>query len=427
MKTILKNKNFLLLWQGQAISQTGTHIFNVVRVYWIVENVDKAWLVGLLLTLCSLTVTIISPVGGYFADHYSRKRIIILSDIISGFLMFFLAALMLAPDIYVSWQLISLFLASILISASTSFFNPAVMASIPNMIDKGDISKANSWLFSAGNVAQIIGQGIGGWLVAIFSTPVLLIANGASFIFSAISEIFIDFNRDRSNATTECEHSKEISPTVSRWNHFKVQLLAGFNSLKSDKTAWATVLYSALSSFLFLPIFVLTPFVARDVFAGGSVEYGYFIASLSIGMLSGNVFVMLFKGSKPFLSMLTSSIIIRFLGFWFVGLGFSLFVAIFGFFLIGAAVSTEGVLITTHLQKRFDQNFLGRIMGFSQMLSASLAPVAFLGAGLLAEWAPASVSGWYIASPLLSLVSLLLFYTNSSSTNQKPTGILNGK
>jgi DHA3 family macrolide efflux protein-like MFS transporter len=104
--------NFYMLWQGNLISQLGTHAFNIARVYWLVETANEGYYVGLLLMLCSLTIAFFSPIGGYCADKYNKKSIIIVSDLFSGILMLLLALIMFL-DIAIDIKTNALFIFSI--------------------------------------------------------------------------------------------------------------------------------------------------------------------------------------------------------------------------------------------------------------------------------------------------------------------------
>src|SRR5215216_5511012 len=77
----LWNRNFILLWAGQTISQLGNPAFNIGAMFWLMEKTGSASLMGLVMTAASVPAILLSPFGGTFADRHSRVRIMVWSDL----------------------------------------------------------------------------------------------------------------------------------------------------------------------------------------------------------------------------------------------------------------------------------------------------------------------------------------------------------
>ncbi|HEY2740083.1 MAG TPA: MFS transporter, partial [Thermoanaerobaculia bacterium] len=80
----LFNRNFVLLWTGQAVSQLGNRAYGIAMNLWLMERTGSATLMGLLLTFSALPGVLLGPFGGTFADRHSRIRILVACDLIAG-------------------------------------------------------------------------------------------------------------------------------------------------------------------------------------------------------------------------------------------------------------------------------------------------------------------------------------------------------
>ena len=363
-------RNIVLLWQGQLISQLGTHIFNIARVYWLVETLQKGRYVGALLTLCSLVFTVFAPLGGFAADYYRRKHIVIFSDIVSGLAMFSLAFSMFFVD-SIAINTGVLFITSAIVSASTAFFTPAVQAAIPNMVATNQLAAANAAIASSAQIGQVLGQGLGGTLIAILGIPLMILVNGISLILSAITELFIDFKQKRPR------QSDPLQPR-SAFAHIVHAIKDGFASIKASPTVKILVWYTALDGFLLVPIFVITPYLASCVYGGGASFYGYLIGLFSLGTIGGYAIAPRLNHHRGLLKLLFFA---RGLSMLIIGLLPVFSMGLLAFFLIGCAEAIITVKIHSYIQMITDNHLLGRVFGLMNSLSNILVPLSFAIAG----------------------------------------------
>ena len=72
----LWNRDFLLLWQGQLISQVGQRAFGLAMLFFVKEATGSATLMGLMMLLSAVPGVLLGPIGGTFADNFARKKIL---------------------------------------------------------------------------------------------------------------------------------------------------------------------------------------------------------------------------------------------------------------------------------------------------------------------------------------------------------------
>ncbi|MDZ7375893.1 MAG: MFS transporter, partial [candidate division KSB1 bacterium] len=287
----LMNKNFLLLWQGQAVSNLGTQIFSIGMILWIVEATGSTTLMGVIAMVASIPALILGPIGGTVADRHSRKHIIVLSDVLSGLVMLGLAALVFYAPQRTELIIAGLFIASVLVAIVGSFFFPSISAAIRDLVPKERLVGANSLSRSSMQLSQLIGQAIGGFLYTLLGAPLIFLLNGISYHFSAISESFISIPH-RNNRRTGGWRQQLAG--------FKQELIDGFHYIWHQKGLREVILAATLINFFTVPIIILLPFfVKAHLNLGDNYRqwFGVLLACYSIGSILGYIFAGASKSS----------------------------------------------------------------------------------------------------------------------------------
>ena len=122
----LFNRNFFLLWQGQFVSQIGSQAYAIAMMLWVKHETGSASLMGLMMMVSMIPFVILGPFAGTFADHFSRRKIIIFSDILSGIPVLTLAFLMFYLPNASELIIVCLFLVNVSLGVIRSFFKTAI-------------------------------------------------------------------------------------------------------------------------------------------------------------------------------------------------------------------------------------------------------------------------------------------------------------
>ncbi|HYO12797.1 MAG TPA: MFS transporter, partial [Thermoanaerobaculia bacterium] len=199
----LFNRSFLVLWQGQAVSQFGNQAFAVMMMFWTREATGSASLVGLLMMLSSLPGLLLGPFGGTVADHHSRKMLIIGSDLVRGMGLLCLAGVMARHGRSVEVVLPLLVTVALLEGIMSSLFFPAISASIPDLVPREKVASANSLFQFSSRSAVTLGQAAGGMLYGALGAVTLCLIDSLSFLFSALCAAFVSIPRHRPSGNAE--------------------------------------------------------------------------------------------------------------------------------------------------------------------------------------------------------------------------------
>src|SRR5437762_174054 len=174
------NRSFRLLWLGQVVSQMGDW-FDTIAVYTIALGLTgSSRSVALIMVARFLPTVVLGPGAGVIADRFSRRSIMIASDIMRAIVVLgFL--LVRRPD-----QMWLVYLLTVLQLAFSTFFEPAKTAAIPSIVSDRELVPANAIAAVTWSVMLTLGAAIGGFVTGLFGTNAAFILDSLTFIASAI-------------------------------------------------------------------------------------------------------------------------------------------------------------------------------------------------------------------------------------------------
>ncbi len=361
MKSKLFNKNFVLLWLGQAVSQIGDGAGYVALIWWVQSATGSAVALGVLAMSKSSVRVLLGPFTGVIADRLNRKWLIFWADLLRGFI--YLALAYSAHYGYLKFY--QVVIAGVLTTALHSLFTPAIISSIPSIVPKEELSRANSFRQMTGTISNILSYAVGGILIITIGIPALLFLDGISYIISAISEAFIDIPSVNKQGRT---FNKQV---------FVSDLKAGLAYIK-DHSLLIKVIKISISANLFIaPLMVLLPKFVNDNLQAGSNIYGILLSSIMAGTLLATVLIAFFKLKDKFYTLSRVSVLITGIALMALALPVKAWY-LHGFllFMMGFFVGIVNIYLDTILQKIIQPNMLGKVFGLMGSLTGGLQPLS---------------------------------------------------
>jgi MFS family permease len=194
------NRNFALLWGGQAASVIGDYVFQTTLILWITTVIAKGqpWAplaVSGALLASSIPTFLIGPVAGVFADRWEKRRVMRSMDALRAVLVMLLILVtgsiqlpFLAGGRFpVLWQLGMLYSIVFLISICDQFFRPSNMALIGHIVEEPYRARASGLEQVTFNLAIVVGPSLGALLFLSVGIQWALIVDTLSFVVSFFS------------------------------------------------------------------------------------------------------------------------------------------------------------------------------------------------------------------------------------------------
>ncbi len=173
----LRYDNFRLLFFATLGSGIGTWMATIALTLDVFDRTGSTWWVAALYVVTFVPSVIVGLLAGPLVDVLSRKRLVVTADLVR------LAVFCALP--FVGAPIAIILLAGIAGTAN-SFFRPAVLAGLPNLVSESDLAGATSLLQATDWLATALGPILGGAIVAWSSPDVVYWINAATFLFSAL-------------------------------------------------------------------------------------------------------------------------------------------------------------------------------------------------------------------------------------------------
>lgn len=395
----LFHKNFTLMSVGQFISLFGNSLLRFALSLFILDLTQSAGTFSAILALTFLPQILLAPFGGVIADRFSKQKIMVILDFLSG------GILSVFIILYVKNATLSVPAVAILmctLAIIQSIYDPSVRASIPIITAPENFNQANSVVSVIYSLTSLLGPVAGGFLYSFLGLQSILIINMVSFFISAVMELFL-----------RIPHKKSEEPITAAG--FLKDIRQTFSYLMVDKPVIFQMILISCSLNLFLaPLFsVGFPFMEKIIFGVSDELYGISEGFVGIGMILGALCTGFLSKKLPFskLHIYFTIIILFILGMGVCGLpgilnttgtsyaSYVLF-TLFGM-LFSLVMAIINILCMTYLQLEIPMELMGKSMSLVSALSTALLPLGQLIFGGLYDLCTSFVWILYVFAGLL--------------------------
>jgi MFS family permease len=242
MKSVLQNKNFRRLWLAAVALGLGDALMRMGLIeFFRANDYDVGTETAKILFAVALPGLLLGPLAIAYLDRWQRRSVLISSDALRTVTVVVIAA-WLFPVVtgrLESRGLMAVYAMIFLNGAIATFYLPARSALLPNLLNSGQLIKANTLVTATIAVANIGGSGIGGFVAERIGVEWAVMANALAYV---VSMALVWTIRMEPHATTSGEHAHP----EGGWGELKTGLMY----LWEHKTAMPLVILTAVFAFV---------------------------------------------------------------------------------------------------------------------------------------------------------------------------------
>ncbi|HEV2580504.1 MAG TPA: MFS transporter [Ktedonobacteraceae bacterium] len=420
----LKSRPFAMIWIGQTISNLGDGIFYLALAWQVLLMTHSGTAMAIVLIAGIIPRLIFVLFGGVAADRLPRRLIILWSDGGRGVIVLLISILGFA-GLLQFWHLL---VQSFIFGVVDGFFNPAILAITPDLVEKEDLASANALVSLSGNVAQLVGPTVGAGFIALTGPMGAFAANALSFFISMAFLLSVRIPERHVTKPLEIQASAvegseiegvqaleglpEESPAGRKgMRGVLADVQEGLVYVRNSRWVWVTIFSAALGNVGIMASLVTSmPKLVHDVYGQGAWLLGLISTTGAIGsilalILIGQATRLKKRGLLAYLSITVSSI-----GLLIFGLPFphaaAPFIAPLASILVDFGIAFFNTIYFTILQEMIPGDKLGRVISLDTLGSFAMIPVGEAVGGILTDRiGPATV---FIIFGLFNIVNSLI-------------------
>jgi MFS family permease len=362
-----RNRDFRLLAVSQGISSVGDLVGVTALPLLVLQLTGSAVALGVVLAIQALTDFAFGLFAGALADRGDRKRMMVGADVGRAVL----TALIPVSAIAGGPTMAIIVAVAAPLSVFRSLFRAGYISSLPNLVGRSHLARANGLLESIYSSSVIIGPVIAGFLSAAIGPGPTLAIDAASFGVSAIGLFLM---------TTDLH-----APLDRPRSHILADVREGIAFVVRHPVLRSAVLLFGLYSAVVAPLIVAIA-VRITLDLGQSEEvFGIVVASFGFGAVAGALVVARLGRRANVVLVLLGGI--AFTGLTILGLAaFDAVAAMVLFTLLGGL--SETLVSVTYVTLRTAVSpdaLLGRIGSTARVFSLGVQPIGLLAGGLLID------------------------------------------
>ncbi|MBI3208330.1 MAG: MFS transporter [Candidatus Solibacter usitatus] len=361
----LRHPDFRLYAIGQAVSVAGSWMQGVAQSWLMYRLTNSEWMLGLTVFATHLPVLLLGAIGGWVADHYPRRHIVMTTQFLALLQAVVLAALTYTNTVTTTHVL----LLSAFLGVLNAFDIPGRQSLFIGIVGKPDLISAISLNSAIFNGSRILGPSLAGIVVATFGEAICFLLNGFTFVAMLVCLLLMK-TREEPVSTGAEKRGGVLDGFHYVWQRPNLRLIFGMSSLLN---------------FGYAPVLALMPFFADGIFHKGSAGLGFLTGALGLGAVIGVLRLGRHRG-------IAETPRVTFESTAYMGLALAAFAVSPSFVfsllavpVIGFSVMRQNACGNSLTQTVIPDEYRGRLTALYSMVVTGSLPLSSLAAGFLAS------------------------------------------
>ena len=366
-RDILRQKEYMKLVIADFINRFGDSVDSIAFVWLVYQVTNSAAWSAIIFGVNRIPTVFLQPFAGALIERLKKKRIMVVTDIIRGLCVGFIA-IAYAMGFLNRWYIL---LATLIISSAEAFRGPASSAIIPKLLNQKYYEFGLSLNRSANSIVELIGLGTAGIIVAKLSITAAIFIDMGTFFVSAI---ILSLLRVKEESLSKSGiNAKEYIKTLKE----------GFAYLKKDAFMKYFVTLALFLNAILVPFNSLLAPLISEVLKLGELMLSVVSTTLTVGMIVGAaIYPYIGKrfNKRTIVMLCGNSIGLYYFSFIIAGrfIAFDLVKYILIGIIsatVGAAISVLSGMTSVEFMKNVREEYLARSSSLSNAICTAAMPV----------------------------------------------------
>ena len=272
MLSVLRRRNFALVWLGGLASLTGDWALFAGLPLVVYQMTGSTLALGLTAIANSVPRLLLGSVAGVFVDRWDRRRTMLVADLLLGLV---LLPMLLVTSADRLWLLV---VALMVESSIAQFYKPAEGALLPRLVPSEELVTANALNSLNTNLARLVGPSVGALLVSLGGIGGVVLFDATSFFVAGLVLLLV-----RVEARPEpLAGSRDVGSVWREW-------LAGLALVRTQLTPRVIFIFLAITGLGEGIMGTLFVAFTRRVLHGDELAYAWLISAQAVGGVVGGV------------------------------------------------------------------------------------------------------------------------------------------